>query len=177
MFKKLVLTTALLAVTSSMAFANGAPYIGISAGEVTNTNNLYNFRGVPGDIFAGYGASLGQGFYLGGEVIGTFGTAEITNNGLKSTWGYGLGIIPGIMVSEHTMVYIRIGAVRTQFQPKYASTQTLSGGQLGVGLQTSLMQSWDLRGEYTYSTYSSMKNGGGSPASDQFMLGLVYKFD
>lgn len=177
MFKKLLLTSAILAVTSSVALANSAPYIGISAGEQTNTNKYFNYRGIPGQLFVGYGANIAQGFYLAGEVIGTFGTGTIVDNGMKSTWGYGLSIIPGIMISEHTLGYLRFGGVRTQFQPKTASTQTINGAQFGVGMQTSLMQNWDVRGEYTYSSYGSLKNAGGSPASDEFTLGLVYKFD
>lgn len=178
MFKKLVLTTSLLALTSGAVFATNAPYIGLSAGERTNTNKSYNYRGIPGTIFAGYGADISQGFYLAGEVFGTFGTGTITDNGLKTTWGYGLSILPGIMVSEHTMAYMRLGGVRTKFQPKFSSQKTVTGGQFGLGLQTSLMQCWDLRGEYIYSTYSSLNKGsGGAPASDEFALGLIYKFE
>lgn len=178
MLKKLILTTALLAVTSNVVFANNAPYLGISAGERTNTNKYSNYRGIPGTLFGGYGAEIGSGFYLAGEVFGTFATGTITDNGLKSTWGYGISIIPGIMVSEHTMAYLRFGGVRTQFQPKLTKSQQVSGGQFGLGLQTALMQSWDLRGEYIYSSYSSLSKGsGGSPASDEFALGLMYKFD
>jgi len=177
MFKKLLITAALLTITTNTVFANGAPYIGLSIGERTNTNKYFNYRGIPGDLFVGYGANLGQGFYLAGELISTFATATINDNGLKSTWGVGISLIPGLMISEHTMAYFRLGYVRTQFQPKTTSNKTLNGGQLGFGLQTSLLQNWDLRGEYTYSNYSSLKGGGGNPSSDEFSLGLIYKFD
>ncbi|MDR3478111.1 MAG: outer membrane beta-barrel protein [Gammaproteobacteria bacterium] len=177
MFKKLLITGAVLAMTTGVALANSAPYFGISAGEQTNTNKYFNYRGIPGQLFVGYGANVGQGFYLAGEVIGTFGTGTIVDNGMKSTWGYGLSIIPGIMISEHTMGYLRAGVIRTQFQPKTTGSKAVSGGQFGVGMQTSLMQNWDVRGEYTYSSYSSLNGAGGSPASDMFTLGLIYKFD
>ena len=178
MLKKLLMSTAVLAVTASVAYANSAPYIGISAGERTNTNKYYNYRGIPGTLFAGFGADIAQGFYLAGEVFGTFGTGTITDNGLKSTWGYGLSVLPGIMISEHTMAYLRLGVVRTQYQPKYVKTQQITGGQAGPGLQTSLMQNWDVRGEYIYSSYGSLSSGsGGAPNADEFALGLIYKFD
>jgi len=40
MFKKILITTAVLAITTSVALANSAPYIGISAGERTNTTKI-----------------------------------------------------------------------------------------------------------------------------------------
>ena len=62
--------------------------------------------------------------------------------------------------------------------------KTLTGGQIGVGLQTTLTQNVDLRGEYDFTSYKSGNFNTGigvtnkiSPRSDSFNLGLVYKFD
>ena len=177
MFKKIITASALLAVTSSIAFANSAPYMGASVAVKTNTANNTNYRGIPANLFLGFGANAGQGVYLGGEVSGTLGSVAMTDNGLKSTYGYGVSFIPGIMISDHTMGYARLGLVRSHFSPQGASSNTVSGAQFGLGLQTSLMQSWDLRGEYDYIAYNSLQGVSGSPKTDEFNLGLVYKFD
>jgi opacity protein-like surface antigen len=178
MFKKLLLASAMFAISSGVAFANGAPYMGLSTGVITNTAKSANFRGMPGTIFAGYGASAGQGVYLAGEVFGTIGTATITDNGAKSTYSYGLSFIPGMMLSDHTMGFLRIGLMRTRFTPQgpVAST-TVSGGQLGLGLQTSLTQNWDLRGEYTYVAQRRISSLIGDIRTDAATLGLLYRFD
>lgn len=177
MLKKLFIVSSLLAATTSVAFANGAPYVGVSTGIVINTSQFENYRGMPGTIFLGYGADLGQGFYLAGEVTGTIGTATVTDNGLKSTYNYGISILPGILISDHTMGYGRLGALRNRFTPSGANATTITSCALGVGLQTSLTQNWDLRGEYTYLINKSISGIGGTPHTDETTLGLLYKFD
>ncbi|MES2217583.1 MAG: outer membrane beta-barrel protein [Pseudomonadota bacterium] len=176
MFKKLLVSSAILAIASSTAFA-GAPYIGARTGVIVNTATNVNFRGLPGTLFGGYGAGLGQGFYLGGEVFVTLGSATITDNGLKSGYAYGFGILPGILISDHTMGYLRVGLVQTQFSPTNQGNSTVTGGQLGLGLQTSLTQNWDLRGEYTYTASKSVKGVSGNPRTDETTIAMVYKVD
>jgi opacity protein-like surface antigen len=177
MLKKLLVAAAVLAVSSSVAFANGAPYVGFSVGQKTNTSTYLNFRGIPADIFLGYGATLGQGFYLGGEVLANLVTANVSDNGLKTTYGYSIGFIPGLMLSDHTMGYGRLGLMRSRFEPAGFSAKTVSAVQFGLGLQTNLMQNWDLRGEYDYDAYGSVSGVSGNPRGDEFNIGLVYKFD
>ena len=175
MFKKLLIASAILAATSSVAFA-AAPYVGGSVGVDVNTNNTQNFRGVPFSVFGGYGGVVGQSIYLAGEVFGTVGTAQLNNNGLKSTYNYGVSFIPGLMFNDHTMGFVRAGVVRTHFNPTAANSSNQTGGQVGLGLQTGLMQNLDLRGEYDYTGYGSF-SGLSKARSDQFNLGLVYRFE
>lgn len=172
MFRKLLLASAILAVSSSIAYATG-PYVGISAGIQTNTSSSANARVVPITLSAGYGASICQNFYLGGEVFGVPYSWTVSDNGLKSTYGYGASIIPGIMLGDHTIGYVRAGVVRSHFTN---SNSNVNGSQLGLGMQTSLCQNWDVRGEYVYTAYRNTSSGG-SPKADQFNLGLVYRFE
>ena len=178
MLRKLVVASAALALTTGVAFASGAPYLGASIGEVTNTTDSQtrNFRGVPLLFNAGYGALLSQNLYLGGEIFGTLGTATLNDNGIKSTYGYGLSILPGILLGEHTLTYFRAGIVRSHFTPSSSSNRNVNGGQLGLGMQLGLTQNIDLRGEYVYTAYQSF-SGISTPRQDQFNLGLIYKFD
>jgi len=178
MFKKILLTSAIIA-TSSTAFAI-TPYLGVGVGELTNTASLANSRALTASVFGGIGDVLNPMFYLGGELLINLGATSISTNNspgatsVKSSYGYGLSIIPGLMLSDHTMAYLRAGLVETKFT---GPSKTAMGGQAGLGIQTSLAQSWDLRGEYVYTAYQSAKPIKGNPRSDQYNLALVYKFD
>jgi len=178
MIKRIFIASAAFALTTGIAFANGTPYIGASLGEATNTtsNSGPTFRGVPLTVNVGYGALVSQNLYLGGELFGVLGTASIDDHGLKSTYGYGLSVIPGVMLGDHTMAFLRAGAVRSYFKPSSAPSHNVTGGQLGVGMQMGLTQNLDLRGEYVFTAYNSLR-GTGSPRQDAFNLGVVYKFD
>lgn len=183
MLKKILLASAVLASTISVAAASTAPYVGAGLGIVTNTTkNIGNgdagfFRGVPFNLFAGYGGVIDQNIYLAGELFGTVGTGEISNENLKTSYGYGASIIPGMMLSDHTLAFGRVGVVRTRFSD---AGESVNGGQFGLGLQTSLTQNVDVRGEYDFTAYSSFDNGDirvSAPRSDAFNLDVVYKFD
>src|SRR3990167_449869 len=201
MLKKLILVTAIVAA-SSAALANGAPYVGASAGVNTDVfnvkddaGNTINFggRGAIGNIFVGYGAMLNQSFYLGGEVFAdlTNTTSDITidtdnvKDKFKEKYGYGISLLTGIALSDHTMAYGRLGVVRSKFEIKetapasVSQEKSLTGAQFGLGIQTSLTQNVDFRGEYDFTAYSSGNFSGNSlkPRSDQFNIGLIYKFE
>ncbi|OGT38256.1 MAG: hypothetical protein A3F12_07350 [Gammaproteobacteria bacterium RIFCSPHIGHO2_12_FULL_38_14] len=211
MFKKIILASVasvVLAATSAVAFANDAPYIGgslgINADDFKTTDHAgdkvdFSGRGAVGNIFAGYGATLTDTFYLGAEVFADLTSAESdikagtdsSKDTLEERYGYGISVIPGVMLSDHTLAYARAGIVRSNFKVKAnnvtssgTESNTLTGGQLGLGLQTSLTQNVDLRGEYDFTDYrsASFNTGGGnsikvSPLTDSFTVGLVYKFD
>jgi opacity protein-like surface antigen len=180
MLKKLLAVTALMSVVN-VAAASAYPYVGVSSGLLINSTESGEtsgsagvFRGIPLNVFLGFANQTPQGLYLAGELTGTLGAAEISNaNGLKTTYGYGASIIPGVMLSEHTLAFGRAGIVNSRFS-NVSSNST--GGQLGAGLQTSLTQSLDLRGEYDFTAYKSVGSVG-APRQDAFTAGLVYKFN
>jgi len=180
MFKKCILSAAILTSTIGIAAAGSAPYIGASLGLITNTSsnagngNAGNFRGIPVDVFIGYSSMMDQSISLAGELIGTIGTGELSNkNGLKTSYGYGLSVLPGVMLSDHTLASIRIGVVQSRF---VSVNSIATGGQAGLAVQTSLSQHIDLRSEYDYTIYQTV-SGIQSPRSDAFNLGLVCKFE
>lgn len=179
MFKKVLLASAVLAATTGIAAANPAPYLGASVGvsnvSSTNSGGVSAFhRGVPFKLFAGYGGVVSDSFYLAGELSGTVATANITDkNNMKTTYGYGLSVIPGVQISKDTLAYVRAGVVRTRFSEV---SKFSTGGEFGFGLQTNVAQNLDLRGEYDFTAYKNVSNIK-APRSDAFNLGLVYKFD
>ncbi|EKD55148.1 MAG: hypothetical protein ACD_60C00025G0045 [uncultured bacterium] len=177
MLKKIAIASSILAVSSTLSFASSAPYLGIGLGLTNNTAGTSNYRGIPFTISGGYGATVDQNVYLAGEIFANLGTATLNNNpggvSLRTTYSYGLSFIPGLMLSDHAMMFIRLGVIKTRFSSLNSNATT--GGQAGLGLQTSVTQNWDVRGEYDYTSYRRV--GGASPRSDAFNIGLVYKFE
>lgn len=201
MFKKLLVATVILASASSVAFAGhksykaerdyknemppcptyqfaAGPYLGFSAGVRNNyTGDPVVYKGLEGTLSGGYGAMLSPFWYLAGEIfvgdsINLKDYKDATGNGVKSTWSYGLDIIPGYMITDYVLGYVRAGVVRTRFSDVGDNS---TGWQVGLGAQTNVYQNWDVRGEYVYSSYNSI-NLIGKPQADQFNLGVVYKF-
>lgn len=204
MFKKLLVSTAVLAL-SSTAFAGhnykgegkckdtykdmnpcpcyqymAGPYLGLSAGVRNNYSGTPNvYKGIEGTISAGYAAMLTPEWYLAGEIFGS-DSAQLKNYnsigspGVKTSWNWGLSLIPGYMLTDHVLGYIRLGGIQSHFTGNGQSVNK-SGWQIGLGGQTNLYDNWDLRGEYVYSQYGSISNVG-KPAADQFNLGIIYKF-
>ncbi len=158
------------------------PYLG---GELNLSNN-YNrtssvYRALQGSLFGGY-ALLSNDLYLAAELFAQDGLSiqnyrnDLNANGnpigLKTTWGFGLSILPGYILTDTLLSYLRIGAIKTHFQDV---AQTATGGQAGIGIEGTVSDHWDLRAEYTYTFYQSL-SGLGSPRADAFHLGVLYKF-
>jgi len=180
MLKKMILASAVLASTVSVAATNPAPYVGASLGLNVNSStnasfgNAGVFRGVPLSVFAGFGGVLTQSFYLAGEVTGTLATGVISNkNDMKTSYGYGLSVLPGVMLNDNTLAFVRAGFVRSRLSDV---SKMSSGGQIGLGMQTAMTQHMDLRGEYDYTSYANV-GGIKSPRTDAYTLGVVYKID
>jgi opacity protein-like surface antigen len=155
-------------------FATGA-YVGFGVGSRINyLSNAATFNAVEGSIFGGYGMMWDQVY--GALEIFAHDEAELSNHrndvgSASSTWGYGISVLPGYMINDSVLGYLRLGVVSTRFS---TGNNSVTGGQAGFGLQTALSSSWDLRGEYVYSFYNSIRSG--NPKAQQFNLGLVYKF-
>jgi outer membrane immunogenic protein len=209
MLKKLLIASAILAASSTFAFAAGAPYVGAGLGvnnskfklteDNGNTLDGLGSRGGALNVFGGYGATVNQNIYLGGELFANasntdvkgsanvVGTGASANLDLRTKYSYGVSFMPGWMATDHTMVFGRIGVVKTRFEyketatgfPSQTSRKNITGGQLGLGMQTDLTQNLAVRGEYVYTSYRSTTMLGNKikPSTDQFNLGLVYKFD
>lgn len=209
MFKKLIIATAVLATTSSLAFADGVPYVGASLGYGKNSYSLkdpnsvktnMNSNGVIGGLFAGYGVTLSNNIYLGGEGFVNGGTQSTSNKAianlstrtqLTSKYSYGLDFVPGYKVTPTTLVYGKVGVVRTQFKQAQSlvvgapanavagsNTNTVTGGRLGLGVQTEVATNVAVRGEFVHTSYNSFSSLGNriSPKNNQVNFGLVYSF-
>jgi outer membrane immunogenic protein len=205
MLRKIVMVAAVLVTTSSVAFADGVPYVGADLGlnsssfslknSAGNKTNLHS-SGVTGGLFAGYGVTVNQNIYLGGEAFvntGSMSTSTKTTNTrttdkLKTTYSYGLDFMPGYKFTESTMAYLKAGIVRTRFKLTQnaptsnlsgSSENTVTGGQLGLGLQTDVSSNVAVRGEFLHTSYNSFTAFGSKvkPTNNQVNFGLVYKFN
>jgi opacity protein-like surface antigen len=186
--KKIILAGVITMLTVGIAAAAAVPYVGGSLGIsnttsddiITTTGTTSGFaRGVPLTLFVGYGGVLNESsLYFAGELFGTVGTAEIssnnsTNSGTpRNTYGFGLSALPGVMLSDHTLAFLRVGVVRSEF----TNGGQANGGQLGIGLQTALTQNVDMRLEYDFTAYEDV-GVIDHPRTDAVNLGIIYKFN
>jgi len=169
MLRKVLLASIITAVGSTMALA-ATPYVGGSLG-VTNLGIYSSGKvqaGAIGKLFGGYGSTFGinKNIYIGGEL--NIDLAHYPYN-TGATYGVGASFIPGIMITQYTMIYGRIGL---ETNHNTHSSIMYFGNQLGLGLQTNLAKNWDIRGEYI--RYSNVN--GNTSGNSQLNLGLVYKF-
>jgi opacity protein-like surface antigen len=178
----------------STGLAHASPYFGLSSGIIVNTSDevgvyghdVGNFRGMPLTLSVGYDVDMNSTFLLGGEIFFTPTTGKLNSsygNYLTTTYGYGLSFIPSIRLSEHTLGYARLGWSGAHFE---SQSHNANGGQFGLGLKTSVTQHWDVRMEYTITSYdidhawqdrwNPFRSSTSTVRSDQVLFGVVYRF-
>jgi opacity protein-like surface antigen len=162
MFKKLIIASFVLS-SSTMTFASITSYVGGSLGV-----SGYNSQpGTIANLFGGTGTTVGQNqnIYLGGELNAS--VAHYSN--YKMAYGLSASFIPGVILAKDTMLYGRVGmgVMHSQSTINHDHGAFTNYGLLyGAGVQTKLINNWDIRGDYTYA------NAGNS---GQYTVGLVYK--
>lgn len=176
MLKKLFMLYLLLACSASLAlpkiiYKKGDPYIGGALG----VQNTEGYNGLFAQAFGGINARLGQSqkVYVGGELFADTGTLPLSQKYFhRTTYGFGASVIPGFILSEKTLAFIRAGIATFRFNK---TNNFFTGGQLGLGLQTAINDCTDIRGEYVY-TGKGIFHNFGTPRFNFFNLGILYKF-
>ncbi len=169
----------LFLLCANLSYANSSIYLYPNVLLQSITSDDSSYRGISPKLALGYGTIIGQSFFLAGEVSATVGTAQLSNNtdttgvSVRVNRSYDFSLLPGMLFSETTMGYLRLGVVNSNFS---AVNETSTGGEIGVGLQFAVLNCWYIRGEYFYTAYGAVKDIGGSPVSDTFALGAVYTF-
>ena len=161
--------------SSYQGFAMG-PYVGASVGvRINGSGAPASYYGGEGTLSLGYG-HLWNRFYLAAELVGgestTLRNLPNSPSDMLSGWSLGGDLIPGYLINDKVLGYLRLGGVSTQFN---MANVNQGAWQVGLGGQTNLNTNLDLRGEYIYSQYQAIE-AMGTPHSSQFNLGLVYKF-
>jgi hypothetical protein len=147
-----------------------------------------------GDVFAGYGLTLGGPFYVGVEIDGSYSGANtkfsvfnprigVTEGKAKisATWGAGVGLRLGYLVTPDILGYVRGGGGWQNFngnfntingfdQPHVNTSRFAEGVRAGGGIDFSLA-SWTGeplfgRVEYDHTWYGQTHFGGPGPFGD-----------
>lgn len=157
-------------------------YLGLFPGLVTSyvVGGGSVYKGFTGSIFAGY-AYVSSYFYLAAELaaqrdveLQNYPTAINANGnpvGLRTNYGGSFSLIPGYLLADTVMGYLRIGTVTTHFMD---TAQTKTGAQAGIGLQVATSENWMVRCEYAYAFYPSISYVG-SPRRDSYHIGFIYR--
>lgn len=202
MSKKILSLTLILILSSHSLLAAAGTYIGISGGfkksswKITDAaGNRINFgdRGKLGSLFAGYGDMVSSWFYLGSEASVDFASTPSPNKivettlgpvtgSMKETSGYSMGVIPGVVISQSLVLYGRVSVGRANFTVRsdnaaFKKSLTLTGKQIGLGIQHNLSANTDIRIEYAYIKYKELNvfEVNTTPCDRQLTLGLAYR--
>lgn len=176
--RKKILACAILAACVNTGAMAGNFYVGPTLFAENISANQSSYRGMHPRMSLGYGDRM-ENYYLAGEIFAVpFSTpisysTNSTGVNARISRSFGLSLLPGYMITDSVMGYLRLGVVNSKFSGPNTSK---SGGQVGAGLETNLTSNWDLRGEYIYTAYQSV-NGLGSAKSNEVGIGAVYKFD
>jgi len=175
--KKLSLVSSIVLASLSTGAMAGNFYLGPSLFYQHNSASHSSFSGLHPRLSLGYGSMMGD-YYLGGEIFAIPFTAVMSNsnsNGAvsaKTTHGFGISFIPGVMVNDTLLAYLRLGVISSKFS---APNTMKTGGQAGLGLKVPLSTRWDMRAEYIYTAYQSI-SGLGSVKANEIGIGFVYNF-
>lgn len=170
------LLAALMFILSDINALAGSLYFGPTLYLQNTTSQQDNFRAIFPQLAAGYWDVI-DCFYFAGELFFvpfTVGISETNNQrseSVSTTYQYGISFLPGLLLTENVVAYLRGGYVATRF---WGPDTMKSGGQFGVGIQSDISVNWSLRGEYDYTAFKSVA-ALGSPHTDQFGVSFIYK--
>lgn len=177
------------------------PYVGASIGPQFNISGLpTTYDALEGTISAGWAQIFTNRLYLAGEIFGSDGKklksypASASGYTIQSNWSAGADVLPGYMIMDYVLGYLRLGWVQTDFnltattqgQQTFAATSNkggisnprhvnLNAWQVGFGGEVNIYKNLDIRAEYIFSLYNSaiLIN---KPQVNQVNLGLLYRF-
>lgn len=181
-------------------------------------------NGIVGGIFAGYGKYFrdfhGVNPYLALELFVNATSADedhetaekfspgdvrrILNTTYTAKNNYGISLLPGIKVSDYTLLYVRLGynwsemsidesflntdAPRGKRNRNHISVQlgdgdeeeTQGGFNYGIGVESAFYDNLSARLEFTHTDYGSFKSDADTKvtaADNQMMLSVIYHFN
>src|SRR3990167_6951960 len=172
MLKKLLITSVLLALSTEIVFAKATPYAGVGIG----IHNTGGYTGLMENAFVGIGKVVGeqQDYYFGQEIFAEFGSVPLSNNQAnRAKYGLGISLIPGIILYQDTMAYLRVGCEALRY-PVFHSTD--AAPQIGLGMQTKLYKNWDVRGEFLHSFGYGALDNLSRTKDNRLNVGFLYQF-
>lgn len=175
---KKILIGSVLFSFSALSWA-GSAYIAPSLVYQSITAGNVSYQGITPQFALGYGNDFAiTRFY--GAIEAFVGPRSLTINShtqhilsLKPKYNFGISFLPGYMIDENIMLYVRLGEIWTNFSDLNA---TKPGGQVGAGIQVFFDAKWGIRGEYDYMRYHSL-TGLGRLQTGQYVVSAVYCFN
>lgn len=162
------------------------------------SNPVLAAKGWVGGMLLGYDYMITDLFTIGAEIFMNASNADqffsvapgnTYNYKVKINPAYGIGILPGIKVTDSTLAYIRLGWDKANIKvsenrltvPGANKRYTSNAFTFGFGLETVTYGDWSLRGEYDHMWYGSFTTPAPystnvSPSDNQFMLAMIYHF-
>jgi len=165
------MTGILLTALPTITYAKSFPYIGLNGG----VQNTKGYNGLMTTLLGGYGLITGkyENYYFAGELFADSGTLPLGKKYYRRTnYGFGASITPGLILRETVLIYLRIGIETFRYSTEL---NWFTGGQLGLGIQSSIAGNWDMRGEYVY-TGEGIYHHFGNARFNFFKIGIIYKF-
>lgn len=177
MIKKLTLSALIFAASTSLSYA-GIFYMGPSLEYESVKGDNSSYQTISPRLTIGYGEKLEFPYYLAGELFAVAGniSGHPDDSRLKNTPSFGASLLPGFMLYDNTFLYGRLGAIATEFSDSSSYTW---GGQVGVGIETAITDTWDIRTEYIFTQYGHVDIdtvSEGSPHSNTVAVGIIHRF-
>lgn len=173
-------------------------------GNTISSNPALNVGGIVGGVFFGAGRYF-DCFYLAAEAIAnasnaiTSYTTNFKYSGFTDNYytqirvrpSYGIAVLPGFRMNDNALLYGRLGwtvaSIRTYENFSTVGVTTTiasrnlyrSGGTLGLGIESALVDDFSIRAEYSYTRYATLTSVLGTkfyPSDNQVMLGVLYRF-
>ena len=116
MYKRFLAMAAIFIAMMQAALA-GVFYVApaLTINEVTIKQSSY--AGLNPRLTLGYSAAVNPWLFLAGEVFGTFNGIVLQDAhpagtySAKTSWGVGVGVLPGIRLSKDTLGFLRLGVI------------------------------------------------------------------
>jgi len=173
---KLLSTITIFTVSTSLSYA-GLFYMGPSLEYESVKGDDSSYQTLSPRLTLGYAEKLDYPYYLAGELFAVAGniSGHPDDSGLKNTPSFGIAILPGMMISDNTFLYGRLGTITTDFS---AADSYTWGGQIGAGIETAITDTWDIRTEYIFTQYGELNGDSsmGSPHSNTVAIGVIHRF-
>jgi len=134
-----------------------------------------SYQAISPRITFGYGGPLNDAYGLAAEIFAAAGTIENhpSDSGLKNTPNVGISILPSFLFGTQSFGFARLGLITASFS---AQDTNVWGAQAGLGVETPIIRSVNIRAEYIYTAYENVSMQG-APKSSAFVMGFLYHFN
>lgn len=150
------------------------------------------------EIFGNWsGANSDYELEIADNASGVLSEFDLYKANFQVKSNYGIDVIPGVKLNPATLFYVRLGYNWANFDVDESFTsdlgtparltntsdgdsQSQGGFHYGVGIESTFMDNWSVRAEYTHTDFNEFDTDWDSdisPGGNQFLLGVIYHFN